>query len=54
MSNIKFKPWIGSKYKSDDNRFRIGVLVLGESHYAPESETRSTITTEIVRRLAQN
>ena len=53
MSNVIFEPWIGSKYNSE-NRFGVRVLVLGESHYGDESETRSTITSEVVRWLAQD
>lgn len=53
MSDIVFEPWIGSKYFSD-NHFGLRVLVLGESHYGDVSETRSTVTTEVVRLLAQN
>ena len=50
---IIFEPWIGSKYKIN-NRFGVRVLVLGESHYGDASETRSTVTSEVVRRLAQD
>jgi hypothetical protein len=53
MSEIVFEPWIGSRF-TQANRFGTRVLVLGESHYGPESETRSTVTTEVVRKLAQN
>ncbi|NCT66558.1 MAG: hypothetical protein GXC76_02825 [Rhodanobacteraceae bacterium] len=53
MSDIVFEPWIGSKYRGD-NRFGVRVLVLGESHYGDKSETRRTVTTEVVRWLAQD
>lgn len=52
MSGIIFEPWIGSRY-ADDNRFGVRLLVLGESHYGPEQETRSTITSEVVREWAK-
>ncbi len=50
---IIFQPWIGELYHAN-NRFGIRILVLGESHYGDESETRSTVTTEVVRSLAQD
>lgn len=53
MPSIVFEPWIGSKY-TKDNRFGIRVLVLGESHYGDESNTRSTFTTEVVGWLAKD
>jgi hypothetical protein len=52
MSNIVFEPWIGSRYKHN-NRFGVRILVLGESHYGEETETRPTATTDVVRRYAQ-
>jgi hypothetical protein len=52
VTGVVFEPWKGSKYGAD-NRFGIPVLVLGESHYGDESKGRSTVTTEVVRRLAQ-
>jgi len=33
MSNVFFKPWIGSKYGKTDSVFRHRVLILGDSHY---------------------
>lgn len=52
VSKIVFQPWIGNKY-FDDNCFGVRVLVLGESHYGDNSEVRPTLTTEVVRGLAQ-
>ena len=52
MSKIKFEPWIGSKYFTN-NRFGLRVLVLGESHYGDPADYRPEFTTEIVRLLAQ-
>ncbi|MBM9536191.1 hypothetical protein [Desulfobulbus alkaliphilus] len=49
---VIFQPWIGNLYRAN-NRFGVRVLVLGESHYGDEAETRPTVTTEVVRRLAQ-
>jgi hypothetical protein len=51
--SIIFQPWIGNLYKAN-NRFGTRILVLGESHYGDESETKQTVTTEVVRRLAQD
>ena len=51
--SIIFEPWTGKYYRAN-NRFNIRILVLGESHYGDESETRSTITSEVVQSLAQN
>jgi len=52
MSKIVFEPWIGDKY-FDSDYFGVRVLVLGESHYGEKQEMRPTITTEVVRWLAQ-
>lgn len=52
MSGIVFEPWIGNKY-CQDNYFGSRVLVLGESHYGHEYETGPTVTTNVVRWLAQ-
>ena len=53
MSGVVFDPWIGSKYFGE-NHFGLRVLVLGESHYGDVLESRPTVTTEVVRLLAQN
>lgn len=53
MSGVVFDPWIGSKYFGE-NYFGLRVLVLGESHYGDVLESRPTVTTEVVRLLAQN
>jgi hypothetical protein len=50
---VVFQPWVGNLYRAS-NRFGVRVLVLGESHYGDESETRPTVTTEVVRWLAQD
>ncbi len=52
MSDIVFQPWVGNKFNGD-NRFGVRVLILGESHYGQESEIQPTVTTEVVRLLAQ-
>ncbi len=51
--SVIFQPWIGNLYRAN-NRFGVQVLVLGESHYGDEAETRPTVTTEVVRWLAQD
>jgi len=51
MQKIVFEPWVGRNYKN--SRFGVPVLVLGESHYGDESETRPTVTIDVVHRLAQ-
>lgn len=50
---VIFQPWIGDFYRTK-NRFGVRVLVLGESHYGDEADTRPTVTTEVVRWLAQD
>jgi hypothetical protein len=50
---VIFQPWIGNFYRTK-NRFGVRVLVLGESHYGDEADTRPTVTTEVVRWLAQD
>jgi hypothetical protein len=50
---IIFEPWIGRLFE-DNNHFGIRVLVLGESHYGDGAETRATVTSEVVRSLAQD
>lgn len=52
MSGVVFEPWIGSKY-FNSNRFGVRVLILGESHYAPDNAS-PTFTSQIVRDEAQD
>lgn len=47
MYDIEFTPFIGPKYSK--SKFKL--LVLGESHYAPELIIKSTDPVEIKRRL---
>lgn len=53
MSEINFKPWVGSNYYN--SRFGIKVLILGESHYAdPEDEVGEDWTQYVVRQNGMN
>lgn len=45
---VSFKPWIGSHY-SNGGLEGTQLLVLGESHYGSEEETRNNFTEEVVR-----
>jgi len=49
MSEIAFKPWVGSHYASPANHFRRRILVLGESHYGPTGTEHPDTTIETVQ-----
>ena len=48
---MAFKPWVGSKYYSD-NQFGIRILLLGESHYGDKDEGEN-FTIEVVKKWGQ-
>jgi len=52
MNSVTFKPWIGSKYATN-NMFGKRVLVLGESHYGAPEDRVPEMTVNAVRRWAQ-
>lgn len=43
MKNVFFRPWIGSQYGLDGSVFNQKILVLGDSHYADESEIMNLV-----------
>ena len=43
MKNVFFRPWIGSEYGLDSSVFNQKILVLGDSHYADESEIMNLV-----------
>lgn len=50
---FKFPPWVGKNYHSRENRFRLRVLVIGESHYLREGEEKEHTTIGVVRWFTQ-
>lgn len=46
QSSINFRPFVGSKYAN--SRYGVRVLVLGESHYADESDVGNDYTQHVV------
>ena len=53
MSIIKFKPWVGERYKKRD-LFGLKILLLGESHYVVSDKEKEDFTIEVVKRLGQD
>ncbi|WCP83299.1 hypothetical protein PQE20_17930 [Vibrio harveyi] len=51
MTNIKFKPWIGSNYAT--NRFGARILILGESHYGSQEDEYEDYTIDVVKMWGQ-
>ena len=50
MSCINYKPWVGKDYNKGYRGKRI--LVLGESHYAPDGKIDEELTQWVVRDIA--
>ncbi|MHA2811633.1 hypothetical protein [Vibrio campbellii] len=51
MTNIKFKPWVGSNYTT--NNFGARILILGESHYGSPEDEYEDYTIDVVKMWGQ-